>query len=119
MRRPTSAAWRTRDHFRRRLEATLHLLDDLVDAEARWAVFCGCQRLAQRGQSMPSCATITRSPLRGDNGEISAGEFQDLSVGAARRDRAAREEGRVRVPPYRAGQPARLVSRHLAAPEGA
>ena len=56
---------------------------------------------------------------RGHHGEISSGELQDLPVGAARGDRAAREEHPVRVPPYRAGQPARLVPRHLAAQEGA
>src|SRR6478752_3749282 len=53
--------------------------------------------------------------IAGPHDKISAGELQDLSLGAARRDRVAREEDRLRVSPHRARQPARLVPRHLAA----
>jgi glutathione S-transferase len=47
------------------------------------------------------------------HGEVSAGQLQDLSLGAAGGDRAAREDDRLRVPAYRARQPAGLVPRHL------
>ena len=59
------------------------------------------------------------NPGEEHHAKISSGQLQDLPVGAARGDRAAREEHRVRVPPYRPGQSSRLVPRHLAAQEGA
>src|ERR1700678_3793555 len=55
----------------------------------------------------------------GRRAEISSGELQDLSVGAARGDCAAREEHPVRISAHRVRQPARLVSCHFAAQESA
>ena len=59
------------------------------------------------------------NPSEEHHGEISSGQLQDLPVGAARGDRAAREEHRLRVPPHRPRQSPRLVPRHFTAQEGA
>src|SRR3954447_4392316 len=61
----------------------------------------------------------SNAAVGGNHGEIHAGQLQDVPLGAALGDRAAREGDAVRAAPYRAGQPAGLVPGDLTAQEGA
>src|SRR5437870_5580976 len=72
--------------------------------------------LPQRACDAAVYSTLQREE---NHAALHAGQLQDLPVGSALGDPAAREEQPVRVPPYRKRQPARLVPRDLAAQEGA
>src|SRR5918998_4223716 len=74
----------------------------------------GCRRPAARAILTPSNALVG-----GIHAELHAGQLQDLPLGTALGNHLAREGDAVRAAPYRAGQPAGLVSRDLAAQESA
>src|SRR5258708_5365570 len=77
------------------------------------------QRLRLTAAPMRAIMSAPAENIGGRHAEIHARQLRDLPMGAALGDRAAREEHRVRASAHQIRQSARLVSRDLAAQEGA